>query len=1072
MVRRAGFRIQDSGFRVRETGFGIRDSGFRKSRRAGKRALRYLLVLALSLVTRQASLLFAQQPQAQQGQPLSALNAKYVNGVAPGYWPTQGTGLTLNLSAGSSICANAPASYAGGTLTMTASATNYVFLDMSNNCTPAFTSGGSGFPVRGVPIAVVTTSSSAITAISDARTWFAARPVIDPGGQVYNVKAYGATGNGSTDDTAAILATISAAGAGGVILFPPGAYLISSQVQVTANNQMVYGYGATLKCNQTTATDCFMIGSTSNPTLTDGITIYGLHLAPGPNSAANSAFRDNAQNTHFIDIGGTGQYTCSGWCSFYHFLENDDDQAEVVDHLYDLNPNATILGCTASACGSALWAPGPFSTNAGITWLKNSNLSVGCTGNGIDWQSGNHLTVSDSIFQGYSQFAWRIGGNSSAEFDGWNHTERGGCVNPLNDGNGHALGGAGLLMVGAGNVEVHGSAPFGGTTNFQTNSAGSTTYEYYIVAHKASPWVTAPLPIGYLTNGPATIGSSANVFTLWPALPTAVSYDLLRETNGGQAPYGTGAYAVATGLLPANVCNSNGVCSFTDNVTTPTSYTTPIGNSSMAVYAPSAPFWPGDLVLMNQTSEAGYVGVGNYQGPSAAGFTVVNTGGTDMANVHIAYNAGTDGKFAGDVLPVMPGLAYAPGAFDTAGGNIWPLLLPKYASSGGWNYEYAKGIINIGSLIQAGPSDLFTFHDSNYPKTLATNGFRPSWDVGDTAFSEDDTTGSAFAVRAAKSLSTYINSFPDGMSWATRTYSTGQASSIPYYGVKSVGVGTPVAVSVSDVTSASVWQASYTYHGYNTYPVSRTIIYDGANWEEMLWPGTTGATAPTWATTAGQQTQDGTVTWVCLGSSSLSANTTYYIKVASATPSGYSAPTGEMSVTTANDSNKHLILVTEGINNPTKGATGYQAGCSTTSGTETPVSPPYAGAYNTGSYAYFPIMNCSGSGSFNSNDTTGYASFPGMFVGGGTAINAMNLYSTSSITPTAVSSASCSDQTFTVTGLLATDRISNITPPSALGNVSLNGYASAAGAVLLHFCNPSSSSVTPPAGVYSFLAVH
>jgi hypothetical protein len=817
-----------------------------------------------------------------------------------------------------------------------------------------------------------------------------------------------------------------------------------------------------------------MIGSTSNPILTDGVTIYGLHLAPGPNSAASSAFRDNAQNTHFIDIGGTGQWNLGAgtWYTFYHFLENDDDQAEVDDHQYDMNPSANLITCNASICGSALWAPGPFSTNAGITWLKNSNLSVGCTGNGIDWQSGNHLTVSDSLFQGYSQFAWRIGGNSSAEFDGWNHTERGSCVNPLNDGNGHALGGAGLLMVGAGNVEVHGSAPFGGTTNFQTNSPGSTTYEYYIVAHKVSPWVTAPLPIGYLTNGPATIGSSANVFTLWPALPTAVSYDLLRETNGGQAPYGTGLYAVATGLLPANVCNSNGVCSFTDNVTTLSSYTTPIGNASVAIYAPSAPFWPGDLVLMNQTSEAGYVGVGNYQGPSAAGFTVVNTAATDMANVHLVYNAGTDGKFSGDVLPVMPGLAYAPGAYDTAGGNIWPLLLPKYPANVSSSYQQLKGIVNVGSLATGGPTDLFTTYDSNYPKTLATNGFHPSWDAGDSALCEDNLPGTAFCVRAASSWSTYINSLPDGMSWASRTYSTGHASSVPYYGVKSIGVGTPVAVSVSDVTSATAWQASHVYGGYSGFPVARPIIYDGANWQEQVWPGTSGSTTPTWATTPGQQTVDGTVTWVCLGSSSLAANTTYYVKVASTTPAGASAPTGEMSVTTANDGNKHLISVTEGINNPAKGATGYQAGCSTTSGSEAPISPPYTGAYNTGPYAYFPIMNCSGSGSFNSNDTTGYASFPGMFVGGGTAVNAMNLYSTASVTPTSVSGASCSDQTFSVTGLLATDRISNVTPPSALGNVSLNGYASAAGTVLLHFCNPSSSSVTPPAGVYSFLAVH
>jgi hypothetical protein len=95
-----------------------------------------------------------------------------------------------------------------------------------------------------------------------------------------------------------------------------------------------------------------------------------------------------------------------------------------------------------------------------------------------------------------------------------------------------------------------------------------------------------------------------------------------------------------------------------------------------------------------------------------------------------------------------------------------------------------------------------------------------------------------------------------------------------------------------------------------------------------------------------------------------------------------------------------------------------------------------------------------------------------MTVGGGTALHAMNLYSTASITPTAVTASSCSDQTFVVSGLLATDRVSSIAPPSVLGNLSLGGYASAANTVLFHFCNPSSSPVTPPAGVYSFLAVH
>lgn len=251
---------------------------------------------------------------------------------------------------------------------------------------------------------------------------------------------------------ATIAAAIAACPSDGCIIHvAAGTYSITSKLLIQKNHLTLFAYGASLNCNLASPDDCVMIGSTSNPTLTSGVTIYGLHLAPGPNSAANSAFRDNAQNTHFIDIGGTGQwnYGSSSWYTFGHFTENDDDQSEVVDHQYDMNPAANIITCNASFCGSALWAPGPFSTNAGITWLKNSNLSLGCTGNGIDWQSGNHLTVSDSIFQGYSQFAWRIS-YSSAEFDGWNHTERGGCVNPLNDGNGHALGGAGLTDGGRG----------------------------------------------------------------------------------------------------------------------------------------------------------------------------------------------------------------------------------------------------------------------------------------------------------------------------------------------------------------------------------------------------------------------------------------------------------------------------------------------------------------------------------------------------------------------------------------------------------------------------------------------
>jgi hypothetical protein len=214
--------------------------------RIGRSSLVFALLcffFSLSLATRNSSLPFAQQPQAQQGQPLSALNAKYVNGVAPGYWPTNGAGLTLSLSAGSSVCGNSQVAYAGGTLTMAANTTNYVYLDMTKSCAPASAASASGFPPTGVPIAVVTTSGTAIAAISDARTWFAARPSVDLGGQLYNVKAYGATGDGSTDDTAAILLAINTlTGYGSYpfgsvqLYFPTGTYLTSSSLVVLGNN--------------------------------------------------------------------------------------------------------------------------------------------------------------------------------------------------------------------------------------------------------------------------------------------------------------------------------------------------------------------------------------------------------------------------------------------------------------------------------------------------------------------------------------------------------------------------------------------------------------------------------------------------------------------------------------------------------------------------------------------------------------------------------------------------------------------------------------------------------------------
>src|ERR1017187_6984528 len=118
-----------------------------------KNAIRIFAAILLAIP------LAAQQPQTNA--PLYPVNSKYANGVAPGYWPTAGSGLTLNLSAGTANCSGTIATYAGGTLTMTASTTNYVYLNSS--CAPAVKA--EAFVGSDIPLAMVTTSGSAITSI-------------------------------------------------------------------------------------------------------------------------------------------------------------------------------------------------------------------------------------------------------------------------------------------------------------------------------------------------------------------------------------------------------------------------------------------------------------------------------------------------------------------------------------------------------------------------------------------------------------------------------------------------------------------------------------------------------------------------------------------------------------------------------------------------------------------------------------------------------------------------------------------------------------------------------------------
>jgi len=66
---------------------------------------------------------------------------------------------------------------------------------------------------------------------------------VGKGELMFNVKDYGAKGDGATDDATSVQNTITAAAGGGIVYFPPGTYNIGSPLSLTASNIQLRGAG-------------------------------------------------------------------------------------------------------------------------------------------------------------------------------------------------------------------------------------------------------------------------------------------------------------------------------------------------------------------------------------------------------------------------------------------------------------------------------------------------------------------------------------------------------------------------------------------------------------------------------------------------------------------------------------------------------------------------------------------------------------------------------------------------------------------------------------------------------------
>ena len=77
------------------------------------------------------------------------------------------------------------------------------------------------------------------------------------------------------------------------------------------------------------------------------------------------------------------------------------------------------------------------------------------------------------------------------------------------------------------------------------------------------------------------------------------------------------------------------------------------------------------------------------------------------------------------------------------------------------------------------------------------------------------------------------------------------------------------------------------------------------------------------------------------------------------------------------------------------------------------------------------------------------------------------------VAPASVPANTCNDQVFPVPGLTSNDYITQFSSSTPFGEVSVTGYPDphAEGRLIVHYCNSTTESYTPPAATYSFMAV-
>lgn len=229
----------------------------------------------------------------------------------------------------------------------------------------------------------------------------------------FNVRCYGAKGDGQSDDLSAILAArddVNAAG-GGILLFPRGSFQVSNTIEIGANTTVLgSGAGSVLLAKPGVA--CFNMLLVRN---SDDVRIRDLVLDGNRVQTSPPADADNEN----IGCGFLGQPVGKGQTglSIKNVIVRNHHGSGIriigpnnSDDLYQLNANEIeVIGCQILGCGSRGIIP-TRATRARIA----GNVITSCTQAGIQLVKSRAAVIEGNVIQKTCQRSETRGGHGIA----------------------------------------------------------------------------------------------------------------------------------------------------------------------------------------------------------------------------------------------------------------------------------------------------------------------------------------------------------------------------------------------------------------------------------------------------------------------------------------------------------------------------------------------------------------------------------------------------------------------------------------------------------------------------------